>query len=181
MTGNSPIVNASAYFIGPIPPGLSTISEPANCTSFLSNPSYPDDKCTPFVFDIDAGRLLSYQGIMAAFNQLVLGDIQNQGTSVDTNTTIMRTILAQAEELAFIRDWYPSNLRFADFRAIYKSSLMFPSRLTVLVRRFPPDSRLACQSGEGPQYVKTSNTQISAPPSDHTLFNHENAAQIARD
>ncbi|KAF4626926.1 hypothetical protein G7Y89_g11231 [Cudoniella acicularis] len=121
MTGNSPIVNASEYFIGPSPPGLSNISEPANCSSFLANPN-PDYIGTPCIFDIDAMRLLSYQGIMAAFNQLVLGTIQHQDTSIGTNTTIMKTTLAQTEELAFIRDWNPSDSQYADLQTTLSSS-----------------------------------------------------------
>ena len=55
-------------------------------------------------------RLLSYQGIMTAFNQLILGDIRiHDGTYVNTNTTIVKTVLAQTDELSFFRNLHPSH------------------------------------------------------------------------
>lgn len=119
MTGNSPIVHASNTFLGHNSPGWSDLSEQANCSSFRAN-SY-DSRYTPCLFDIDAVRLLSYQGIIAAFNQFVLGDIQNLGDSVNMNTTIMKTILAETKELAFIRDWNPSYGSYSDLQVLLPS------------------------------------------------------------
>lgn len=46
---------------------------------------------------------------MTAFNQMILGDIRIlAGTYVGTNTTILKTILAQTDELAFLRNFHPS-------------------------------------------------------------------------
>ena len=108
MTDKSPIVNASSFFIGPQTPGLRTggfnTSEPVNCSLFQTH-FIPEDNSTLCVFDIDAVRLLSYQSVMAAFNQLVIGAMQNQIEFVSVNTTIMKTILAETNELAFIRHW----------------------------------------------------------------------------
>lgn len=104
MTGNSPVVSAGRYFVGSPP------INPGNCSTFLAASVY-EDKHPPCVFDIDTVRLLSYQGIMAAFNHFVVGTVQNPGltasTSIDTN--IMETILAATKELAFVRDWHFSD------------------------------------------------------------------------
>ena len=122
MTGNSPIVNGSNNFIGPgLPPSANT-SERANCSPFITDP-LGNNNGTTCAFDADAVRLLSYQGIMAAFNQIVLGAIQNQGDSVGVNTTIMKTILAETNELAFIRDWDPtSSSMYSDLQSMITNS-----------------------------------------------------------
>ena len=114
-TGNSTIMNSTGTFVGPqTSPDILTsdpeASPPANCSSFL--PYYALDlsyTVEPCVFDLDGIRQLSYQGIMAAFNRLVLGSIQTQDSSIDTNTSIVSTVLAAAEEFAFLRDWSPSD------------------------------------------------------------------------
>lgn len=52
-------------------------------------------------------RLVSYQGLMTAFSQLMMGDIKNHDDDeVKRNTTIMKTILGETTELLFLRDWY---------------------------------------------------------------------------
>ena len=76
-TGDSPTVNGSAYFPGP----------------------------ETNISDLDAVRALSYQGMMAAFNQVVLGTVEDS----KENTSIMRTILAETQELAFIQETLLSN------------------------------------------------------------------------
>ena len=55
-------------------------------------------------------RLLSYQGMMAVFNQFVVGSFQKQsdGNTV-TNTTILRTVSPETEELDFLRAWNVSD------------------------------------------------------------------------
>lgn len=123
MTGNSSIVNGNNWFTGAQAPAFmqEISSEPANCSSFLADP-YREDKGTPCVFDIDAVRSLSYQGIMAAFNQLVLGAIYRQGDFVRMNTTVMKTVLAETKELAFIRDWNFSPTTDGDLQTLISSS-----------------------------------------------------------
>ena len=64
---------------------------------------------------------------MAAFNQLVLGTIQEVSTSssVMTSTTIMNTVLAQTEELAFIHNWDPRvdvGIGFPSLQTVFSSS-----------------------------------------------------------
>lgn len=59
-------------------------------------------------------RLLSYQSIAAAFNQLFVGYIQNTAApggegQLSFGSTIMRTVLGKSEELDFIRNWKSSN------------------------------------------------------------------------
>ena len=108
-TGISPIVNASDYFMGPNPyPNMANLSDSSDCSSFQVDP-YSDILGTPppCVFDVDAMRLVSYQGLMTAFSQLVMGDIKNHDDDeVKRNTTIMKTILGETTELLFLRDWY---------------------------------------------------------------------------
>ena len=100
-TGISPLVNGTEYFFGP----NWNLSESSNCTSFLA-PPYSGGNC---VFDVSAMHLLSYQGIMTAFNQLILGDIRiGEDAMVNMNTTTLKTILARTDELAFLRNLQPS-------------------------------------------------------------------------
>ena len=112
-TLSSPVVNGTARFIGPS--GQSP--ESTNCSilqideqpnAYVVEDDVPTGHKNCFV-DLSAIRLLSYQGIMAAFNQLILGSYwKNNDGNPETNTTIMRTILADTEELAFLRDWVSS-------------------------------------------------------------------------
>ena len=104
-TGTSPIIDASSTFLGPSPDTWSNTSAPANCSSFLDSDYDGNFYKTPCLFDMSTLRLLSYQGIMAAFNQLALGSIQSHLNNVVVNTTIMKTVLAKTEELSFIRNW----------------------------------------------------------------------------
>ena len=108
---NSPVVNGSAQFIGP---GKDS-PESINCGIFRADgPAYSSIEEAPKVskncdFDLSALHLLSYQGIMAAFNQLIVGSSQRSTKgNTETNTTIMRTVLAGTSELAFMRDWHTS-------------------------------------------------------------------------
>jgi hypothetical protein len=99
-TKNSPIVFPSNFFIS-LPKPEENGTEPAtNCSPFRTN-QYLDDP--PCLFDSESMRLLSYQGIAGAFNQLAYGAVLNQGASIWENTTVMETVLAQTEELSFIR------------------------------------------------------------------------------
>lgn len=125
MTGNSPVVNAEGWFIGPSPSASINDTNLASCITFQANQNGAHNG-RPCVFDVEAVRSLSYQGVMAAFNQLVLGTIQNifQWSSVSTNTTVMKTVLAQTDELAFIRGWNPkdSTTGTADFQTEISST-----------------------------------------------------------
>ena len=109
-TGISPVVNASDCFIGPGPlTETSDVSELSNCRSLQLQPWISDliDYPPPCLSDVDSMHLLSYQGIMTAFNQLVMGDIKNYDSEhMKTNTTILKTILAETTEFLFLRDWY---------------------------------------------------------------------------
>lgn len=118
MAGNLPVI-ASSHFVGRSPYNISdinnssliisniTTSAPANCSIFLANPYYLNNSHImidpPCVVDISAVRLQSYQGIMAAFNQLVLGSLPSSSST--QNSMIMNTILAQTDELTPLRDW----------------------------------------------------------------------------
>ena len=111
------VVNGSAQFIGPngdspqlTDCGSFRVDENADPSgSGYEAPNISQD-CD---FDLSALRLLSYQGIMAAFNQVIVGSSQRKYDSstqtISANTTIMRTVLADTEELAFMRDWAPSS------------------------------------------------------------------------
>lgn len=65
------------------------------------------------IVDLSALRLLSYQGIMAAFNQLIIGSstLRERRGSLEANTSVMDTVLAETEELAFLWDWKPHNFQ----------------------------------------------------------------------
>ena len=90
-------------------------SEPRNCstlsaTIFNDNdePVTTDDIAC--VFDPAIARLLAYQGIAESFNQFLQGSVRFPTVeALSTDTSIMNTILAQTNELAFIRDWLPSH------------------------------------------------------------------------
>ena len=139
MNGSSPIVNTSAYFSGPIMfHDQSNISEPANCSSFQTSLGL-DDEGTPCAFEINAVRLLSYQGIMAAFNQVVIGAIQYLGDIGSTDTTIMKTILAQTEELAPIRDFITYGDGKIDLQILMSSSTGWA--YAGLANSKPPETR----------------------------------------
>jgi hypothetical protein len=92
--------------VAPHPPGHPDGSERPNCTPFQIDPRRQNDG-TPCDFDIDALRTLSYQNIMAAFNQMVLGAVLDPFAPDGVNTSITKTILADTDELTFIRDWQP--------------------------------------------------------------------------
>lgn len=123
MTGKSTIMNSTGTFVGPQaephPNGLASnphLPLPANCSTFFpyhgsqTNPI----EVEPCVFDLDGIRQLSYQGIMAAFNRLVLGSIQTQDDYVDMNTSVVSTILATTKEFTFLRNWSPSHANLGD-------------------------------------------------------------------
>jgi hypothetical protein len=103
MTDNAQIVHGSNYFVGPDPPSYSGFSALANCSTFQTDRNF-NRKGTPCTFEAGAVRLLSYQGIMSAFNQMVLGAVTHKQFSFGFNTAITRTILAQTEELGFLRN-----------------------------------------------------------------------------
>ena len=128
MTGNSRIMNSTGTFVGPQaepqPNGLASnprLPQPANCSTFFPYPgsetqSIEVESC---IFDLDAIRQLSYQGIMAAFNRLVLGSVQTQDDYVDMNTSVMSTILATTREFTFLRNWSPSHGNLGDSGLVY--------------------------------------------------------------
>lgn len=122
MTGNSTVINSTGYFLGPPQwdtyPDLSLL--PANCSSFSTLPGYGDPRFGPCVFDLDSIRQLSYQGIMAAFNQLVLGFIQSHDGFVDNRTSIIRTVLETTKELTFLQSW--GRFYDSDFLTIISNS-----------------------------------------------------------
>lgn len=100
-TGDSPVLYGSDIFTGAVFHGA---GHSGNCSPFLAGmtESYDND-CT---FNLEALRLLAYQSISAAFNELLLGAIRDEiPDGVMTTTDIMKTLLAQTSELAFLRDW----------------------------------------------------------------------------
>ena len=107
-TGNATIMNSTGLFLQDFPLNLN-LSLPTNCSSFLAYFGAESPGVGPCVFDLDSIRQLSYQGIMAAFNGLVLGSVQRGDGSIDTDTSIMRTILATTKELAFLGKWRPND------------------------------------------------------------------------
>ena len=146
-TGISPLVIGSDYFIGP---KHWPLSESSNCSSFLVNP-YSDSlgDPTPCVFDVSAMRLLSYQGIMTAFSQLILGDIRiHDGSHVKRNTTIVKTVLAQTDELAFLRDLHPaldSTQEYLQTTISNRSRDLYPGLLDTSLPRTLADLKVALE------------------------------------
>jgi hypothetical protein len=78
---------------------------PYNCTSiFQANPNEAFGYPHHCALHTEAVRLVSYQGIMAAFNEMFIGSITStSGYDFNFNTTVASTILAQTTELAFLR------------------------------------------------------------------------------
>lgn len=109
-TGNSPAVNGSAYFRSQKSQPLDVSDIPNGCATFHTNAFLDFNDGGDCVFDLDAVRLLSYQSILAAFNELVRGSVyfaSDSGTgSIVTETDITRTVLAQTAELAWLREWH---------------------------------------------------------------------------
>ncbi|KAK5701737.1 hypothetical protein LTR97_004555 [Elasticomyces elasticus] len=103
-TINTPVLNGSAYFLGPKLGIDGAVNPDGACATFHTNP-IPNGEGTPCVFDLDAIRMLSYQSISAAFNQFITGSvsINTLYDGIATNTTIMKTVLAQTNELAYLR------------------------------------------------------------------------------
>ena len=119
MMEDSRIVNSSYLFVGP------GSSDDANCSRFLTDPDILYDQLQPpCVFDSDAVRILSYQGIMTAFNTLLVGNIRINNGTFNPNTSIMRTILAETEELSFLQNMrFPKiNNDLADLQTFLSSS-----------------------------------------------------------
>ncbi|KAK5740520.1 hypothetical protein LTR17_004557 [Elasticomyces elasticus] len=109
-TINTPVLNGSAYFLGPSLHIDGAVNPLGACGTFHTNP-IPDGEGTPCVFDLDAIRLLSYQSISAAFNQFITGSISIDTLSgIAANTTIMKTVLAQTNELAYLREVHTNDL-----------------------------------------------------------------------
>ena len=81
-------------------------SGPHSCSSLLL-PSENVDFKTNCTFEPSVARLLSYQGISSGFNQLLQGYIMTTespyGSSFNVNTSMVQTILAGTEELAFMQ------------------------------------------------------------------------------
>ena len=92
--------------MAPHPPSHPDGSEQLGCTPFQKDPRRLNNG-TACDFDVDAVRSLSYQNIMAAFNSVLLGTIVDPSIPSGLNSSIMKTVLADTTELAFIRDWQP--------------------------------------------------------------------------
>lgn len=112
-THNSTVLNGTSFIRGP--DAYYTARENlsrANCSTFLDSPVSvgKGGDLTPCEFNLDAVRKLSYEGIMGAFNELLIGSISNLGYESPkiTSTSAMRTILGQTKELAFLRSWSPA-------------------------------------------------------------------------
>jgi hypothetical protein len=124
----SPMANTSQLFRGPF-------ITPANCSMFQTS-SYDASDNNTCGIDLDAVRLLSFQGIMAAFNEIVLGYIRSgAGVYSPENTTeVMKTILAETKELAPVQDSYfledfsdtSSNSGFTRFQATILNNTEWP-------------------------------------------------------
>ncbi|KAL8985284.1 MAG: hypothetical protein Q9205_000982 [Flavoplaca limonia] len=107
--GTSLPLNGSAHFLGP------NVYDVESCGAFRADPfvefSWGDGNpnIVDCGVDLSALRLLSYQGIMAAFNQLIVGSAGMKYSFPDgykeSNTTILRTVLADTKELAFLGNW----------------------------------------------------------------------------
>jgi hypothetical protein len=100
------LARGSKWVMAPHPAGDPDEAASLNCASFQRDPRL-ENNGTACVFDVDAVRSVSYQSIMAAFSERVLGDIRNGDSFVGINSTITQTMLGNTEELAFIRDWRP--------------------------------------------------------------------------
>jgi hypothetical protein len=106
VTSSSPQVGGSLLFFAP----FDVLNQSNSCSAFQamdSNQIKPNpDRC---FFDIDAVRSLSYQSIMDSFTRMFVGNIslQMDGTTTQTSAAL-RTVLANTDELAFIRDWSPA-------------------------------------------------------------------------
>ncbi|KAK5679710.1 hypothetical protein LTS10_007658 [Elasticomyces elasticus] len=110
-TRNSPLMKGSDFFLGPKLDGDGTILRESACTTF--HQELDNGMEAPCNFSLDSLRLLSYQSISEAFNQFVVGAIgTDRMDGVATYTTIMKTVLAQTTELAFLRGLYTLNEEF---------------------------------------------------------------------
>jgi hypothetical protein len=116
-TGDAHGVNGSDLFTS-----LTVLSDPGvptpdGCSPFFAygipdNDLDPDNLAAaegpPCSFHLDSLRLLAYQSISAAFNQLILGSVRtastNEGAPPVVSTEITKTILGQTEELGFLRN-----------------------------------------------------------------------------
>ena len=103
---NSKPLQGSGMFVTPSSPGQ-------NCSGFQGSSiiSYFGDgmeaaasqiNCT---FDLGAVDLLSYQGIMGAFNQFIIGAVEVLGPKLDfEKTSIHNTILGMTHEISTLRE-----------------------------------------------------------------------------
>ena len=103
------LAHGSKWVMAPHPPGFPDEEPTLNCASFQLDPRL-ENNGTACLFDNEAVRSISYQSIVAAFNERLLGDIRNGDSFVAMNTTIAQTMLGDTEELAFIRSWRPGAL-----------------------------------------------------------------------
>lgn len=112
-TGESPPITPAPYFLGPEIPddenfyhsGNGTDHRLANCSTLLTDTEAHENIDGDCRFDPAVARQLSYQGILMAFNQLVQGSIAVSFESPFViSTAIMRTFLAQTQELAFLQN-----------------------------------------------------------------------------
>lgn len=113
MNKTSSPITTFQDFVGPQSPDTyqNASSRPANCSVLYEQPR--TDNYAYCDFDASAVRLLAYQAISSAFNQIVLGLIGWGGNGqvgktyepvLNLNSTIMRTVLAETQELAFLQN-----------------------------------------------------------------------------
>lgn len=78
---------------------------PLNCTPFWAAYTLDTDTANPLcTFRDEDIRLLSYQGICEAFNQLLVGSVRLKLTGSASTTIVGQTVFSQTEELDFLRD-----------------------------------------------------------------------------
>jgi len=104
-----PTLRTSPIFGGPFNGGPVGSADP-NCTPFNAGLGSTREHL-PCEFHAEDLRLLSYQGISSAFNEVVLGSIRSDYLNVFVNTTVTKTVLAQTKELANLQRVSYSNLQ----------------------------------------------------------------------
>ena len=95
-TSHPDVLNGNTYFR----------TTPESCASFhtAEDPEIAIPSCE---VDVSALRLVSYQSIMAAFNGMVTGSVtQPSVLDPSVNTTVLRTVLKDTHELAFLSNGF---------------------------------------------------------------------------
>ena len=117
-------ITPQACIQGPVPLD-SVYSDPnfyyevleANCSTF----NMDGEHCK---FDMDLVRIIAYQGVIDAFVQLIQGNIgltEIHFDSLNVSSNIVKTILIEADDLAFIQNYSPEG-NFPDLASIAESS-----------------------------------------------------------